>query len=192
MNGKLRRIPATDVQRLRTDEDFLNAVTGIDDFAGQFPWYLRLLLRLTGTKIPMAENASPKKPVKVQGEILNLHKSWQGLHYLITEHPWEGEPPLSHAVLGDTEIGDDLTGYGPARLNDPEEVRQIANALAALSDAELLRRFEGQRMDELEIYPGGWQSDSSWKDELRGNLTRLRAFYKRAAAAGDATLTWIE
>ena len=99
---------------------------------------------------------------------------------------------MRHAVLGDVEAFGDLAGYGPAKVNAPDTVRQIAEALAALSDAELMRQFDGKQMEELKIYPGGWEPDRTWEKELGQNLVRLREFYRRAAAAGDGTISWIE
>ena len=199
MSGKLRRITPAEIEKVRTDENFLLAATGMGSADGQLPWLLRMLLRLTGTPIPQPDASQEPEPKAPQpkmraprGEILDLYKSWQGLHYLIAGDPWEGRPPLHHAVLGGTEIGGDLAGYGPARVNDPEQVRQIGAALAALSDAELMRQFDGARMEELKIYPGGWASDRSWEKELSQNFVRLREFYRRAAAAGDGTISWIE
>lgn len=194
MTGKLRRISAVELERVRTDENFLLAATGMGSADGQLPWLLRILMRLTGTPVPQPEPlAEPQPKARApQGEVLNLHKSWQGLHYLVAQDPWEGTPPLRHAVLGDVEVFGDLAGYGPAKVNAPETVRQIAEALAALSDADLMRQFDGKRMEELKIYPGGWASDRSWEKELAQNLARLREFYRRAAAAGDGTISWIE
>lgn len=194
MNAKIRRIPAADVDRLRGDENYLLAVTDMGRLDGQLPWLLRLLLRLTGTAVPQLEPES-KPPVgtaRPRGEILLLGKSWHGLHYLLARDPWDGAAPFKHAVFGETEIGGDLAGYGPAKLNEPAQVRQIAEALTVLSDAEIWRQYDGQRMEELKIYPGGWASDRVWKGELTRNFGRLREFYRRAEAAGDATISWLE
>jgi hypothetical protein len=192
MNGKLRRIAAADLPRVRSDESFVVAATGLGGFdvsscLGELPWFIRLLLRFSGPKFPSAP-----KGVTPAGELLNLHKSWHGLHYLLTQDPWAGEPPLKNAVLGATEVGDDLSGYGPPRLNTPDEVREIQIALSALSTASLLQRYEARRLDELEIYPGGWAQDADWRGELKRDFARLKDFYQRAATAGDATLNWID
>lgn len=191
MIGKLRRITADEMERVRVDENYLLAATGMGSADGQFPWLLRMLLRLTGTA-PAAPPETVPKVRAPRGEILNLDKSWHGLHYLIAGDPWEGTPPLGHAVLGGTEIGGDLAGYGPAKVNGPAQVREVAEALAALSEAEVMRGYDGTKMEELKIYPGGWASDGSWKKDLGRDLGRLREFYKRAAAAGDGTISWIE
>ena len=190
MNGKIRRISAAECERVRADENFLLAATGMGSADGQLPWLLRMLLRLTGTAVPQPE--PPPQMRAPRGEVLDLQKSWQGVHFLVARDPWEGTAQLKHAVLGEVEIGGDLAGYGPAKLNAPETVREIGEALAALSDAELMRQFDGQRMEELKIYPGGWASDRTWEKELGRNFVRLREFYGRAAKAGDGVICWIE
>ena len=124
--------------------------------------------------------------------MLGLHKSWHGLHWLISQDPWEEGPlPLKNAIFGEAEIGEDLTGYGPPKLNSPERVQEIERALAALSATDLIGRFNGKRMDELEIYPGNFGEDSSWRGDLRRDYSLLREFYKRAAQSGDGVVTWI-
>jgi hypothetical protein len=125
--------------------------------------------------------------------VLDLHKSWHGLHWLICQDAWQdGEPPLKYAILGEEEMGADLTGYGAPTLNTPDRVREIDRALGALGAAEVMRRFDGPRMEEIEIYPGGWAEDRSWPGDLRRDYSRLCKFYERAAKSGDAVLTWVE
>ena len=104
---------------------------------------------------------------------------------------WDGPPPLKHAIFGADEVGEDL-GYGPARMTTPGDVTRVASALAALSVRDLLRRYDGKRMEELSIYPGNWESDWSWRGDLKRDYTRLRGFYERAAKSGDGLLAWIE
>lgn len=45
------------------------------------------------------------------GPVLDIHKSWHGLHWLLCQDARDGPEPLKHAVLGGEEIGEDL-GYG--------------------------------------------------------------------------------
>jgi Domain of unknown function (DUF1877) len=130
--------------------------------------------------------AAPTKP----GTLLDLHKSWHALHWLLCQEVWEGPEPLKRTIFGAEQIGPDL-GYGPAQLNDPETVRAVAEAISALSAAEVLRRYSGRTIDKLEIYPGNFASDSSWRAELKDDLERLRGFYTAAAGSGDAVVTWI-
>ena len=57
---------------------------------------------------------------------IDIDKAWHGIQFLLANDPWGGEPPLANAVLGGTEIGDDV-GYGPARYLNADEVRAVAD-----------------------------------------------------------------
>lgn len=188
MNANLRRIAPGDVSRVRGDAGFRESLLGgggpMGSLARQIPWYLRWFIRLP--QGPAGATGAPPN-----GELLDLHKSWHGLHWLICQDAWEGPFPLKHALFGAEEVGEDL-GYGPAQLSPPETVQQVARALEELDARSLMARFDGARMAELEIYPGGWDEDDSWEVELARDFSRLRKFYSRAAQAGDGVLTWLE
>lgn len=199
MNAQLRRIPAADAERARRDVEFRSLLTMRNFGAGfgpavmlaELPWYLRLALRFLNRGQFAAAKAAPDVTVPIPGQFLDLHKSWHGIHWLVCQDPGQGPLPLKHTLFGEQEIGEDL-GYGPARLNEPSEVLAIEKALMALSDAELIRRYDPQKMDELEIYPGGFTEDSSWRSDLKRDCNRLRKFYQDAAQEGDAVLTWLD
>ena len=122
---------------------------------------------------------------------IDLDKAWHGLHYLLTGKAWGGEKPASLAIVGGEDIGDDQ-GYGPARFVTPEQVGQVAAALASLSDETLAQRYDVAAMDKLQIYPGTWERDGQESfDYLRHNFRALARFYADAAQRGDAVLQWI-
>jgi hypothetical protein len=115
---------------------------------------------------------------------LSLDKAWHGVHYLLTGEPEES----TGAVLGGTEFGED-EGYGPARYFTAPEVEQLVHALDAPGAAdEAAARYDGDRMLELSIYPGGWDEDEE-REWLLGALDELRSFFRDTAAAGDAIVT---
>lgn len=201
MNGKLRRLAPQDVLRFREDEQFRNGMLDIgfspvpDLTSGLsiLPWYvrwpMRFLLRKQIRALGQAKS-SPAAPAPPR-DILDLHKSWHGLHFLLCQSSWEGPEPYHSAILGGEEVGDDL-GYGPPRLVLPETVEEVAHALSALSAAQLMTRFDPAAMDREEIYPGGFEEDSSWKRDLRRDYERLRDFYAETAAQGSAVVSWID
>ena len=118
---------------------------------------------------------------------LDLDKAWHGVHYLLTGTAWEAGDPLAAAVLGGREVGDD-DGYGPPRLLEADLVRTVADALAAVDDADLRARFDPAEMQRLDIYPQVWDEDGILDDYLMPNVDELRRFYAGAAAAGAAVL----
>jgi hypothetical protein len=118
----------------------------------------------------------------------SLEKMWHAIHFLITGQEWEGDPPLSLAVFGREEIGED-GGYGPARYLTPEEVRTVSAALATITTEELRRRFDPEAFEAAEIYPGVWDEDpDELFEEIESYFSGLVAYYRDAASRGNAML----
>ena len=121
---------------------------------------------------------------------LDLEKAWHGLHYVLSGSVdiEPGDLPLSQAVLGGSEIGEDWSGYGAARYFTPAEVGEVAKALAGAEDDDVMKRFDPERMASLQVYPFGWDEpdDREW---LLESLHALRQFYGDAAANGRAIVT---
>jgi hypothetical protein len=124
--------------------------------------------RLFGARAP-EEPAAPPPPLVLtegEGEIGDLDKSWHGIHYLLTGSSDGTGVPLDFLVAGGADVGDDDVGYGPMRVFTPAETRQIAAALAAVSDDELRSRFDGHAMMRANIYPEIWDRDPADDDTL--------------------------
>lgn len=123
-----------------------------------------------------------------EDDSFDVDKAWHGLHYVLTGTAWGGDGPLAMAILGGTEIGEDL-GMGPARFLTPAQVREVAAALADLKEADLRARFDPQRMAELDIYPTIWLQEGDEAFEyLMENFHPMVEFYAGAAARGDGVI----
>ncbi len=148
---------------------------------------LKLMERARGNLA--AAQASTGPGLKGRGPDISLDKAWHGVHYLLCGEIEPGATLLSQAVLGGTEIGDDDSGYGPARYFSP---RQVADASRELSDPALesaMRpRFDPKQMNGLGIYPGGWDTAGAF-DWLSDEFHRLRDFYTDAATRQFAIVT---
>lgn len=121
---------------------------------------------------------------------LSLDKEWHGVHYLLCGEVESGASLLSKPVLGGKPVGDDdegFSGYGPARFFTVKEVAEINDALNPPEvETQARSRFDAERMNKLEIYPG-WRPDDA--ETLMDGFRRLRAFYADAAANGKAIVT---
>lgn len=123
---------------------------------------------------------------------LCIDKSWHAIHFLLTGSDWDGDEPLVHAVMGGEDLGDEDVGYGPARYLTPELVRTVANALEEIAVAELLARYDANRMTEEDIYPGIWdEEESTVKDYIGHFYEALVSFFRTAADAGDGMLIYL-
>ena|SRR5690348_302931 len=136
-----------------------------------------------------AQRAQPAGPTASRKKF-SLYKEWNGVHYLLCGEKESGETPLSQAVLGGTEIGDDpegFSGYGPARYFTADHVAAISQALSQPGlESEAEGRFDAERMNQLDIYPG-WEA--SHKDSVMQALRALRDFYADAARNGRVIVT---
>ena len=116
---------------------------------------------------------------------LDIDKSWHGIHFLLTGSAWEGNPPISLAILGGTEIGED-GGYGPARYLIPEEVKALSSALQEVSPEDLITRQTPEAMLAAELYSCDGSPDDL--EYIQSYYDSLRQFYFEAACRGDAVL----
>jgi hypothetical protein len=120
--------------------------------------------------------------------MIDLDKSWHGIHYLLTGMAGPVPEPLGQAIMGGMEIGEDL-GMGPPRFLEAAVVRKIAEQLADVSDEILRVRFDPKQMDALDVYPKIWVRDGEEGfDWLCEYFREFAEGYGKAAARGDAML----
>jgi len=121
-------------------------------------------------------------------DFLDLDKSWQAIHFLLTGDVEGGDAPLAWAVLAPTTIGEDL-GYGPARLLSPDEVTEVSKALAPITADKMKRRFNKETLNERNVYPNAWRADDA--DYIAENFTQLKKLYESAARRRMSIVQWI-
>ncbi|MFE5325449.1 YfbM family protein [Embleya sp. NPDC056575] len=119
---------------------------------------------------------------------VDLDKSWDALHRCLTDGDLafgNGDYPLSHAILGGRLLhdGDDyIVSYV-----DPDQVREIAAALAGLDEPWLRERFATLTFDD---YQGtGDENDITYTLAF---LPGLKDFYRTAAANGQAAIFTVD
>lgn len=124
------------------------------------------------------------------GRRLCLHKSWHCLHFVLTGKAWDpADPPLGNAIMGGTELPDRrrVMGYGPARYLIPNEVREIASALASFPAGDKIAAFDSEFAETQKVYVPGHE-----KEELTQYFGWLKNFYEIAASSGNAVVLWVE
>jgi len=120
-----------------------------------------------------------------------LGEAWHLIHFLLTGETWGGDWPLAGAVLGGSEISDEDVGHGPARYLTPDEVREVAEALAAISATELWSRFDRHAVESSEIYPESWTGSTEEEAEVVDRYGRLVELFRIAAERGEAVVTFL-
>jgi hypothetical protein len=127
---------------------------------------------------------------------VDLDKAWHCLHYLLSGSAQAGQGPLAFLLAGGAPVGDvDLGGAGPARVFTASEVAPIADALAEVTEATLLARFDAKKLEALGIYPGRWSELNVRSDyELGyyfGPFRELQRLTARAKGSQLGMIVWI-
>jgi hypothetical protein len=109
-----------------------------------------------------------------EGVEFDMDKAWHGVHFALAGNADGGNPPLDFLVAGGTFID---TLEPSARSFTAAAVREIHDALSAVTDNELEHRLDGELMTKLGIYPSIWHrdlADDDWADYVMENVTVLR------------------
>ncbi|RXZ76591.1 DUF1877 family protein [Paenibacillaceae bacterium] len=122
---------------------------------------------------------------------LDIDKSWQAIHYLLTGDICEGAAPFGYVVPMQDDNAVDYGEFGAFYLYR-EQVAEASAALAQLSKNDVLARYNFDDMVEESIYP---VMDDEDKDEffdyLYVNLQAIQAYYEKAAADGNGVVFYI-
>lgn len=124
--------------------------------------------------------------------ILDIHKSWNGLHYVLTGEPHGGNPPLSEVIMGGEPTGVD-PGYGPARVLRSQKVAELSGVLEELGEDGFKKNFghcDFARPD-VYVYSDSGEDPEEIYEELLGYFRELRTFYKDTASKAEGMLTCI-
>ncbi|MEO0471577.1 MAG: YfbM family protein [Bacteroidota bacterium] len=116
-------------------------------------------------------------------DTLYLDKSWAGLHFLMCDQTFSESLSTadvrSSFFIPDQVIDEDQDfGTGPAFYLNPAQLDQINSQLKMLQMSELRERFDPERFNQRNVYPGRWAAEA-W-DYLVEYLQQLRRFYQTA------------
>jgi hypothetical protein len=202
-----------DISRLDPEEFLRSSLEGIDEYPdasaeqkAQVREQLKERLEQTLSRLAAAQGRPKPGPQLVKGNkktlpeeprrIFPLEKDWHILHYILNGTAEGGTGPLADVVLGGTEIPDQegIMGYGPARYLTPQQVKAVAQALAAVDFAKLVKAFDpkdaaAKRIYGLAPYPGRPVIISL--EDVAGFVKPVRAFYAEASQDGNAMLLYI-
>lgn len=122
----------------------------------------------------------------------DIDKSWHCIHFMLAGSTDVSAEPLSWAILGGEEIGDDV-GYGPARILEPQQVQSIAAALSKIDEATFKAKFNPKAMQAANVYLSEMcvRDGEEAFEYLLENYRILLAFYQSAAARGDGAILWL-
>jgi hypothetical protein len=193
MYGQVIPVSEATIRRIHADPLLVLRVMGNDEeLARERQKAVKgpgMLGRLLGKKAPPPP--PPSEPLVLadgEGELVDLDKAWHGAHWLLTGSVWEGDWPLSFILKGGTDLDYDGPWNSPPRTFTPAETREIADALARVSEDELRARFKPDEMMQAEIYPEIWDREPDGVEDPLGfvlsALAEVRAAVDTAAQRG--------
>ena len=123
----------------------------------------------------------------------DLDKAWDGVQYLLSKksgvHLKPPLTPIDRVMFTFKYIDEEQDlGYGPGQYLTPEEVKETSAALSSISIDDFSKRYNGEDMERIGIYPGGW-TDPQLKDYVVDSLKNLIEFYSIAANSNQAVIS---
>lgn len=127
--------------------------------------------------------------------LIDIDKTWDGLFYLITGYPVmeyeNAKAPLSWFFFSGQLVDEEQDlGYGPGHYITPDQVKLLQTNLSEISTEQFIQRFDGEKMNSLDIYPKIWDQEDA-REYLLDHLTLIQSFYESAAREGNAVITFI-
>ncbi len=125
-----------------------------------------------------------------QRHILELNKSWQAIHYMLTGSSGQSRHSLSELMFGGKAMiaADDEA----PRLQDPEQVQQLSVKLQAVSNEDFAAKYNPKMMDASQVYPCIWAKDGEdGLEYLLHYFKLLKKFYATAAKRQHSVMLWI-
>jgi len=140
--------------------------------------------------IPDFMKGRPSAAAKKQRPSLAIEKSWQAIHFVLNGDPWKGSGAVFNAVLGGSEVGEEM-GYGRPRYVNPFQVVQTSTALDRMTDDEFKKKAQAANFAGKGIYVYGDRLSADDLEELLYYFRQIRAFFRSAADKGQGILLGI-
>ena len=121
------------------------------------------------------------------GELVDFDKAWNVLHFMFTGTDAESGHPLSFFPHNPERIGTD-NGFGGPWIFTPAQVKAFHDALVALSDEELTKRYDPAEMAKHEVYIAESLIDDGPEglEYVMQGVPALRVLMQKSAASESA------
>lgn len=153
------------------------------------------LSRINETELEEIRQAPEKlKAFLNSNTSLTLDESWHAIHFMLTGQVWEFDTELGRVILGGYLIGEDNNGnfdigMGPATYVAADEVKVLAEKLAALDIEKQKANFSLSMFNGNDIYgfSDGDRAKYIYKKEdyIFEHLKSLIEYFQDAAARGQ-------
>lgn len=124
--------------------------------------------------------------------LIDIDKSWEGILFLLTGQNLETlNHPMGKVLFSGQSIDEEQDlGYGPGQYLTPEQVKETDEELSKITAEEIAKRFDSQKMTELDVYPSVWEDEDIF-DYLLEYFKDVQNFYSTAAKNNEAVITFV-
>src|SRR5688572_7474924 len=129
---------------------------------------------------------------EANGDLIDFDKAWDAVHFLLTGSADKTDGPLSLLAGMGEPIGED-NGYGPPLLVSAADMSAFNDALAAISDDELARRYDANAMVAADIYIADALAGEgeAGREYVFQGIPGLRRFAERCARQGSDAIVLV-
>ena len=157
----------------------------MDVFGKYYRLSVEIARMISKEDISISEYVSDDGTLRDESCFLDINKSWQVIHFILTSRQDESESNciLSKVVLSNNFISKEDLGFGPAMIVFEDEVKEISRLLKDISKNDFKTLFDFQLLVRKEIYPVNKTTDQfDFFDCLWKNFSSLKSFYRKASA----------
>ena len=200
-----RRLPAAQWERLLNDpaeaEVFLrDAMPGIDVSGFDMAGMMQLMQNPAEMQARAGEFVAASLRHDADPTRVSLHKYWPELHYLLTGEqagPTQHRPeaPLHNVVMGGRETPLPFCpDYGPVRVFDSSEIRDIAQALASFDVDGVQDRRSVLAWDRHAVHEIPLEEDPAEGEyqHLLSLILRLQTLFQDARDSGELVVVFFK
>lgn len=130
---------------------------------------------------------------KEEENLVDIDKSWDGIIFLLTGQSLAtAEHNLVRVLFSGQLIDEEQNlGYGPAHYLTPEQVAELNSEISAITVADLKKKFDPEKMTELEIYPTIWDEGDDAFDYVADGFSTVQNVFGEATRNGEAIITFL-
>ena len=126
-------------------------------------------------------------------KFVDIDKTWDGIIFLLTGQSLDtAEHHLTRILFSGQLIDEEQDlGLGPAHYLTPEEVVELNNEISKITVEDLKKKFNPEKMNQLEIYPSIWNEGDDAFEYLMEGFSSVQQIFAEAAKNNEAIITFI-
>lgn len=126
--------------------------------------------------------------------LADIDRAWDGIIFLLTGNNCDHtDSPLIKIIFSGQHIDDNQDlGCGPVHYLTPKQVIELNEKISNIHVKDLKPRFNYQRMNQLNVYPGRWDGEEDTFEYLANEFKNLQKIFSTATKNEEAIVSYLE